>query len=164
MYALPERCGSLSSAQEQGAQGMLADGEIRRLFQRAQTIAIIGMSADPNRDSYGVARFLQRNGYRIVPVNPNLNEPVLGEQPYRSLAEIPFPIDIVDIFRRSEYVPEVVEQALAIHANMVVWMQLGVVHQIAAKRAESAGLGVVMNRCTAIEHRRLMRVPEGMLV
>lgn len=142
---------------------MLADGEIRTVLQRARTIAIVGMSANPNRDSYAVARFLQRNGYRIVPVNPNLTVPVLGEQPYASLRDVPFHIDIVDIFRRSEFVPEIIEDALAIRAE-VVWMQLGVIHLAAAKRAQAAGLGVVMNRCTAIEHRRLMRVPEGMIV
>lgn len=142
---------------------MLADGEIRTVLQRARTIAIVGMSANPNRDSYAVARFLQRNGYRIVPVNPNLTAPVLGEQPYASLRDVPFHIDIVDIFRRSEFVPEIIEDALAIRAE-VVWMQLGVIHLAAAKRAQAAGLGVVMNRCTAIEHRRLMRVPEGMIV
>lgn len=142
---------------------MLADGEIRTVLQRARTIAIVGMSANPNRDSYAVARFLQRNGYRIVPVNPNLTAPVLGEQPYANLRDVPFHIDIVDIFRRSEFVPEIVEDALAIRAE-VVWMQLGVIHLAAARRAQAAGLGVVMNRCTAIEHRRLMRVPEGMIV
>jgi uncharacterized protein len=145
------------------SKGMLADGEIRTVLQRAHTIAVVGMSANPDRDSYAVARFLQRNGYRIVPVNPNLTEPVLGEQPYATLRDIPFHIDIVDIFRRSEYVPEVVEQARAIQAD-VAWMQLGVIHSLAAKHAEAAGIGVVMNRCMAIEHRRLMRVPEGMIV
>ena len=142
---------------------MLADGEIRTVLQRARTIAIVGMSANPNRDSYAVARFLQRNGYRIVPVNPNLIAPVLGEQPYANLRDVPFHIDIVDIFRRTEFVPEIIEDALAIRAE-VVWMQLGVIHVAAAQRAQAAGLGVVMNRCTAIEHRRLMRVPEGMIV
>ncbi len=142
---------------------MLADGEIRTVLQRARTIAIVGMSANPNRDSYAVARFLQRNGYQIVPVNPNLVAPVLGEQPYASLRDVPFHIDIVDIFRRSEFVPDIIEQALVVRAD-VVWMQLGVMHQAAAQRAQAAGLGVVMDRCTAIEHRRLMRVPEGMMV
>ena len=142
---------------------MLADGEIRIVLQRARTIAIVGMSANPNRDSYAVGRFLQRNGYQIVPVNPNLTAPVLGEQPYAALRDVPFHIDIVDIFRRSEFVPDVIEQALAVRAD-VVWMQLGVIHQAAAKRAQAAGLGVVMDRCTAIEHRRLMRAPEGMMV
>jgi predicted CoA-binding protein len=142
---------------------MLADGEIRTLLQRTHTIAVVGLSPRPDRDSYAVARFLQRNGYRIIPVNPNLNGPVLGEQPYASLREVPVHIDIVDIFRRSEFVPEIIEDAVAIQAD-VVWMQLGVINHPAAKRAHVAGLGVVMNRCTAIEHRRLMHVPEGMLL
>jgi predicted CoA-binding protein len=142
---------------------MLADGEIRTLLQRAHTIAVVGLSQRPDRDSHAVARFLQRNGYRVVPVNPNLSGPVLGEQPYGNLREVPFHIDIVDIFRRSEFVPEVVEDALAIGAD-VIWMQLGVIHLAAAKRAQSAGLGVVLNRCIAIEHRRLMHVPEGALI
>jgi uncharacterized protein len=142
---------------------MLADGEIRTLLQRARTIAVVGMSAKPDRDSYAVARFLQRNGYRIIPVNPNLTGPVLGEQPYASLRQIPFHVDIVDIFRRSEFVGEIVGDAVAIGAD-VVWMQLGVIDRAAAQRATAAGIGVVMDRCMAIEHRRLMHVPEGVLI
>lgn len=142
---------------------MLADGEIRTLLQHARTIAVVGLSPRPERDSYAVARFLQRNGYRIIPVNPHLDGPVLGEQPYASLRDIPFHIDIVDIFRRAEFVPEIVEDALAIQAD-VVWMQLGIIHRAAAIRASAAGLGVVMDRCMAIEHRRLMHVPEGVLL
>jgi predicted CoA-binding protein len=142
---------------------MLADNEIRQVLQNAVTVAIVGMSDRPERDSHAVARFLQRNGYRIVPVNPNLHGTVLGEQPYASLRDVPFHVDIVDIFRRSEFVPDVVEDALAINAD-VVWMPLGVIHQRAAMRAQAAGLGVVMDRCIAIEHRRLMHVPEGVLL
>ncbi|MDZ4717630.1 MAG: CoA-binding protein [Roseiflexaceae bacterium] len=142
---------------------MLADGEIRTLLQRAHTIAVVGLSPRPERDSYAVARFLQRNGYRIIPVNPNLEGPVLGEQPYASLREVPVHIDIVDIFRRSEFVPEIIEDALAIQAD-VIWMQLGVINRPAALRASTAGMGVVMDRCMAIEHRRLMHVPEGVLM
>lgn len=135
---------------------MLSEGEIRDLLTKARTIAVVGLSADPSRDSNGVARFLQRNGYRIIPVNPTLQEPVLGEQPYASLRDIDVPIDIVDIFRRGEFVPEIVADAVAIGAP-VVWMQLGVVNEEAAARAKEAGIGVVMDRCIAIEHRRLMR-------
>ncbi|HEU5089378.1 MAG TPA: CoA-binding protein [Roseiflexaceae bacterium] len=142
---------------------MLADNEIRQVLQKAVTVAIVGMSDRPERDSHAVARFLQRNGYRIVPVNPNLQGPVLGEQPYASLRDVPFHVDIVDIFRSSEFVPDVVEDALAINAD-VAWMPLGVIHQRAAMRAQAAGLGVVMDRCIAIEHRRLMHVPEGVLL
>lgn len=142
---------------------MLADGEIRTLLQQAQTIAVVGMSPNPDRDSYAVARFLQRNGYRIIPVNPNLTGPVLGERPYASLREVPVHIDIVDIFRRPEYVPDVAEDSLVVGAD-VIWLQLGIIHIEAARRVQAAGMGVVMNRCMAIEHRRLMRVPEGMMV
>jgi predicted CoA-binding protein len=142
---------------------VLADNEIRQVLRKARTIAIVGLSDRPERDSHAVARFLQRNGYQIVPVNPNLRGPVLGEQPYASLRDVPFHIDIVDIFRRPEFVPDVVEDAVAIGAD-VVWMQLGVINNRAAMRAVAAGIGVVVNRCIAIEHRRLMRVPEGVLL
>jgi predicted CoA-binding protein len=142
---------------------VLADNEIRQVLRKARAIAIVGLSDRPERDSHAVARFLQRNGYQIVPVNPNLHGPVLGEQPYASLRDVPFHIDIVDIFRRPEFVPDVVEDAVAIGAD-VVWMQLGVINNRAAIRAVAAGIGVVVNRCIAIEHRRLMRVPEGVLL
>lgn len=135
---------------------MLSEGEIRTLLQTARTIAIVGMSNNPERDSYGVAAFLQRHGYRIIPVNPVLTEPVLGEQPYASLREVPVPIDIVDVFRRSEFVPEIAEEAIAVGAG-ALWMQLGVYHLEAAQHAAQQGLKVVMDRCIAIEHRRLMR-------
>ncbi len=141
---------------------MLSDNEIRELLQRARTIAVVGLSNRPDRDSYAVARFLQRNGYRILPVNPNLTEPVLGEQPYASLRDISEHVDIVDIFRRAEFVPQVVEDAIAIGAD-VVWTQLGIAHPAAAVRAHQAGLGVVINRCMAIEHRRLMREVESVV-
>lgn len=141
---------------------MLADNEIRTLLLQARTIAIVGLSPRPERDSHAVARFLQRNGYHIIPVNPHLNSPILGEQPYASLRDVPVQIDIVDIFRRPEYVPDVVEDAIAARAE-VIWMQLGIINREAVRQAEAAGLGVVMDRCIAIEHRRLMRVPEGML-
>ena len=141
---------------------MLSDNEIREVLQRARTIAVVGLSNRPDRDSHAVARFLQRNGYRILPVNPNLTEPLLGERPYASLRDIAEHVDVVDIFRRSEYVPDVVEDAIAIGAD-VLWMQLGIVHPAAAIRAHRAGLGVVMNRCMAIEHRRLMREVESVV-
>jgi len=141
---------------------MLSDNEIREVLQRAQTIAVVGLSDRTDRDSNGVARFLQRNGYRIIPVNPNLRGLVLGEQPYASLRDIREHVDIVDIFRRPEYLPEIVEDAIAIGAD-VVWAQLGITSQAAALRARQAGLGVVMDRCTAIEHRRLMRMVESVL-
>jgi predicted CoA-binding protein len=141
---------------------MLSDNEIRETLQRARTIAVVGLSDKPDRDSNGVARFLKRNSYRILPVNPNLRGPVLGEQPYASLLDIREHVDIVDIFRRPEHVPQLVEEAIAIGADMV-WMQLGIVNQAAALRAKQAGLAVVMDRCMAIEHRRLMRMVESVL-
>lgn len=135
---------------------VLSDNEIRDLLQRARTIAVVGLSDQPDRPSYSVARFLQRAGYRVIPVNPHLRRPVLGEQPYASLRDVKEHVDLVDIFRIPEMVPEVVEDAIAIGAD-AVWMQLGIVNEEAARRAEQAGLGVVMDRCTAIEHRRLLR-------
>jgi predicted CoA-binding protein len=141
---------------------MLPDNEIKEILQRAHTIAMVGLSDRPDRDSNGVARFLQRNGYRIIPVNPNLRGLVLGEQPYASLRDIREHVDIVDVFRRPEYLPQIVEDAIAIGAD-VVWAQLGVINRAAAQRAQQAGLGVVMDRCMAIEHRRLMRMVESVL-
>ena len=107
------------------------------------------------RPSNGVAAYLQRAGYRIIPVNPNETE-VLGEKCYARLEDVPEKIDMVDIFRRSEYVPEIVESAIHIGAK-VIWMQEGVIHEAAAERASQAGLNVVMDRCTLKEHRRLLR-------
>jgi predicted CoA-binding protein len=145
-----------------GEPTMLPDNEIKEILQRAQTIAVVGLSDRPERDSNGVARFLQRNGYRIIPVNPNLRGPVLGEQPYASLRDIREHVDIVDVFRRPEFLPQIVEDAIAIGAD-VLWAQLGVINRPAAQRAQQAGLGVVMDRCMAIEHRRLMRMVESVL-
>jgi predicted CoA-binding protein len=122
---------------------------IRRALA-GKTIAVVGLSSDRARPSYGVARYLQRQGYRIIPVNPNEQE-VLGEQAYPSLREVPVPVDVVDVFRRSEYVPEVVEEAIAIGAP-VLWLQQGVIHPQAAARAQAAGLAVVMDRCMKVEH------------
>ena len=141
---------------------MLADNEIRDLLQKAHTIAMVGMSDRPERDSFAVARFLQRNGYRVLPVNPNLTGRVLGEQPYASLRDIGEHVDIVNVFRRAEHVPQLVEDAVAIGAD-VLWTQLGVVSPLAARNAKQAGLGMVMDRCIAIEHRRLMRMVESVL-
>jgi len=138
------------------ASGIPTDDEIRDLFNSAKTIAVVGLSSKRNRPSFGVARFLQSAGYRIIPVNPNETE-IHGEKAYASLDEIPkdIRVDIVDIFRRSEEVPEVVEAAIRIGAR-AVWMQEGVVHEAAAARARKAGLLVVMDHCILKEHRRLM--------
>jgi predicted CoA-binding protein len=117
-----------------------------------RTFAVVGLSDRPDRPSHSVSIFLKSRGYRVVPVNPNLQE-VLGETCYPDLRSIPFPIDVVDIFRRSELVGPIVDDAIAIGAK-AVWMQLGVVDERAAARARAAGLEVVMDRCPAIEMRR----------
>jgi predicted CoA-binding protein len=122
----------------------------------ARTIAVVGLSGKRFRPSYGVAEYLQRAGYRIIPVNPREHE-VLGETAYPDLDSVPGTIDIVDIFRRSEFVPEVVEAAIRKGAK-VVWMQEGVIHEGAARRALDAGLTVVMDRCILKDHRRLSHV------
>jgi len=116
-----------------------------------RTFAVVGLSADPRRPSHSVAAFLMRRGYRIVPVNPNLTE-VLAERCWPDLRSIPFPVEVVDIFRRSEHVGPIVEDAIAIGAK-AVWMQLGVVDEASARRAREAGLEVVMDRCPAVELR-----------
>jgi uncharacterized protein len=135
---------------------MLSTPEIRGLLLGARTVAVVGLSDDPSRPSYGVAAYLQRAGYRIIPVNPLLRGPVLGEQPHPSLAAVPEPIDIVDVFRRPEYLPALVDEAIAMGAR-AIWMQLGVAHEGAAAKAEAAGLQVVMDRCMAVDHRMLVR-------
>ena len=135
---------------------MLADNDTSELLTHAHTIAIVGLSDNMDRPSYAVASYLKRNGYRIIPVNPLLTGPVLGQQPYASLRDIKEHVDIVDVFRRPEFLPEIVEDAIAIGAN-VLWTQLGVVNKSAAQRARAAGLQVVEDRCIAVEHRRLAR-------
>lgn len=137
---------------------VVTDELLRGLLGRARTIAVVGLSDKPERDSHEVARYLQGQGYRIVPVNPMLSE-VLGERAYPSLSAIPadVPIDIVDIFRRSDQVPPVVEEALA-RSPQAIWMQLGVEHAEAAARAEARGIPVVQNLCIMVQHRRL-RIP-----
>jgi predicted CoA-binding protein len=126
---------------------------IPEILQSARTIAVVGLSSKRYRPSYGVAEYLQRAGYRIIPVNPEETE-VLGEKSYPDLASIPEAIDIVDIFRRSEFVPDIVEAAIRKGAK-AIWMQEDVIHAEAARRAEAAGLDVVMDRCILKDHRRL---------
>ncbi len=128
---------------------------IPELLRTARTIAVVGLSNRRMRASYGVSEYMQSAGYRIVPVNPNETE-VLGEKAYATLDEVPERVDIVDIFRRSEYVPEIVDAAIRVGAR-AVWMQEGVVHEAAAEKARNAGLVVVMDRCILKEHRRLVR-------
>jgi uncharacterized protein len=127
---------------------------ITELLKTSHTIAVVGLSHKRFRPSNGVADYMQRNGYRIVPVNP-FESAVLGETSYASLEAIPEHVDIVNIFRRSEFVPEIVEAAIRIGAR-AIWMQEGVVHEEAADLARSAGLTVVMDRCILKEHRRIV--------
>ena len=134
---------------------LTADEDIRTLLADARVIALIGASDRPDRPSHGVMAALQRHGYRVFPVNPQITgEHVLGEYVWRELSQIGEPIDIVDIFRRPEAAGEAVDEAIAVGAK-AVWMQLGVVNHTAAARAEAAGLSVVMDRCPAIEIPRL---------
>jgi uncharacterized protein len=125
------------------------------ILRNAKTIAVIGLSGRRFRPSYGVSEYMQSAGYRIIPVNPNETE-VLGEKAYATLDEVPEPVDIVDIFRRSEFVPEIVDAAIRNGAK-AIWMQEGVEHAEAAQKAEAAGLAVVMDRCILKEHRKLRR-------
>src|SRR5216683_7937210 len=134
--------------------GTAEDGTITELLATAKTIAVVGLSAKPFRASFGLTETLLSSGYRIFPVNPNESE-VLGEKCYAHLEDIPEKIDIVDIFRRSEFVPEIVDAAIRIGAR-AIWMQEGVVHEEAAAKARAAGLEVVMDRCILKEHRRLL--------
>ena len=126
---------------------------IPEMLSKSHTIAVVGLSGKRFRPSYGVSEYMQRAGYRIIPVNPQERE-VLGEKCYATLDEIPESIDIVDIFRRSEFVPDIVEAAIRKGAR-AIWMQEGVVHEAAAERARAAGLEVVMDRCILKEHRRM---------
>jgi predicted CoA-binding protein len=137
---------------------MLNQEEMRALLKRARTIAVVGLSDNPERTSQQIAGVLQRAGYRIIPVNPHLRGPVLGEQPVASLRDITEHVDIVDVFRRPEHLPGIVEDAIAIGAD-ALWMQPGTTHHEAALRAEEAGLGVVEDLCIAVMHRLLMRTP-----
>ncbi|KQT33486.1 CoA-binding protein [Sphingomonas sp. Leaf412] len=131
------------------------DAEIKSLLEETRTIALVGASDRPDRPSYGVMKELQDHGYRVIPVNPQITgEHLHGEFVFRELAQLGDPIDMVDIFRRSDAAGEAVDAAIAIGAK-AVWMQLGVVNEAAAARAEAAGLKVVMDRCPAIEIPRL---------
>ena len=128
---------------------------ITEILQRAKTIAVVGLSDNPLRPSHGVAAYLQTQGYRIVPVNPQVQS-ALGEQSYPSLLDVPEKIDIVDIFRRPEFVEEVVDQAIQLKVP-AVWMQEEVIHEKAAQKARAAGIFVVMDRCILLEHRARFR-------
>ena len=123
-----------------------------KILKTCRVVAVVGLSPKPDRPSYGVANYLKENGYKIIPVNPNARE-VLGEVCYPDLVSIPEPVDVVDIFRRSEEVVSIVEEAIKIEAK-AVWMQEGVINEEAAARAKRAGLLVVMDRCILKEHQK----------
>ncbi len=129
------------------------DDTLRTLFGRIKTIAVVGLSPQPARPSYRVAQAMQRHGYRIVPVRPLVDE-VLGEQAYPSLADIPFVVDLVDVFRAAEHMPAIVEQCLALHLPSIC-IQEGIVHEPAAQHAQASGMMVVMDRCLIKEYVRL---------
>ena len=134
------------------------DAEIRAILARPATVAVVGCSDNPARDSLRIAKLLKTRGFRVIPVNPQLDADslrgALGEKCDPDLASIPEPIEMVDVFRRSEFVPEIVEAAIAKGAR-VLWCQLGVINLDAARRAQQAGMTVVMDRCPAIEYARL---------
>ncbi len=135
-----------------------SDSTIREILSTPATVAVIGCSDSPARDSLRIAKLLKSRGFRVIPVNPTLKPDALmdhlGEQCYPDLASIPIPVEMVDVFRRSEYLPEVAEQAIAKGAK-ILWCQLGVIHLDAAHRAQKAGMTVIVDRCPAIEYGRL---------
>ncbi len=133
---------------------MALDDQIRHLLQTVQTIGVVGLTNKSWRPSYDVSAYMKAAGYAIVPINPEINE-VLGVRAYPDLitAARDHPIELVNVFRRAEFVPEIVEQAIAIHAT-AIWLQLGIIHREAARRAHEAGLIVVMDRCLKVEHGR----------
>ena len=135
-------------------QRMPTADEIAALLRGVRTIAVVGCSPDPSRDSHRVSSYLKRAGYRVIPVNPNCLE-ILGETCYPSLLQIPVPVDLVDVFRRSSEVAPVVEEAIAAGAR-AIWTQLGVRDEKAARRAREAGLVVVMDRCLMVDHAALV--------
>ena len=129
--------------------------DVAALLRESKTIAVVGLSSDPMRPSFGVSEYMQQAGYRIIPVNPK-ETAVLGQKAYASLDEVPEPVDIVNIFRRPQLVGEVVEAAIRKGAK-AIWMQEGVVNEAAAARGREAGLAVVMDRCILKDHRALLR-------
>ncbi|TYP72704.1 CoA-binding protein [Paenibacillus methanolicus] len=131
--------------------------DIKTILEQSDTIAVVGLSDNPERTSHMVSAAMQAKGYRIVPVNPNAAT-ILGETSYASLADIPFPVDIVNVFRRSEHTPGVAEEAVAIRAK-TLWLQLGIAHEDAARIAGDAGMNVIMDRCIKVEDSILL--PHG---
>jgi uncharacterized protein len=132
-----------------------ADDEIGRLLKSAKTVAVVGLSNNPLRPSHGVSAYMQSHGYRIIPVNPAIKG-ALGEKAVASLADINEKIDIVDVFRRSEFVPEIVDEAIRLKVP-ALWLQEGVIHEDAAAKARNAGIFVVMDHCILKEHRKRFR-------
>jgi uncharacterized protein len=141
----------------------LSENQMKDILEKTRTIAVVGLSKDPEKMSYMVSAYMQQQGYRIIPVNPFVDE-VLGEKSFKSLQDIPIEIqrnlDIVNIFRKADDVPPIVEQAIQLKADVgrlsVVWMQLGIINEQAAKAAVHAGLIVVMDKCLMLEHQRLI--------
>lgn len=133
------------------------DAALKAILERVKVVAVVGVSANPVRPSYFVARYLQLRGYRVIPVNPGLaGQTLFGETVHATLADVPDAVDMVDIFRKSEAVPMIVEEALARWPELdVIWMQIGVQHEAAAAVAEARGVTVVQNRCPKIEYQRL---------
>jgi predicted CoA-binding protein len=135
----------------------MSDSQIKEVLENAKTIAVVGLASSPLRPSYGVSAYMQQQGYRIIPVNPTISD-ALGEKAYASLRDIPkdIKIDIVDVFRRPDAVPDVVDEVLELNLPML-WLQETVVHEAAAEKARKAGVFVVMDKCILKEHRRLVR-------
>lgn len=132
-----------------------SEADLRALLQRTRTIAVVGMSKNPEKDAHTVPRFLMEKGYEVIPVNPTATE-ILGLRCYPSLREVPKPIDLVNVFRPSEDVPPVVQDAIAVRAK-ALWLQLGIRHDASAEQARKAGLVVVQDRCMRVDWQRLMR-------
>jgi predicted CoA-binding protein len=132
-----------------------ATDEIAELLKQSKTIAVVGLSSSPLRPSHGVSAYMQSHGYRIIPVNPDIKG-ALGEKAVASLADVQEKIDIVDVFRRSEFVPEIVDEAIRLKVT-AIWLQEGVIHQEAAEKARKAGIMVVMDKCILKEHRARFR-------
>jgi len=135
------------------SDGIISDKTIKEILENTDKVAVVGLSPKPDRDSNRVARYLMDKGYSVVPVNPGQKE-ILGERCYRSLEEIPFHVDLVNIFLNPVRIPPIVDQAIKIGAK-VIWMQLCVIHEESAERARSAGLQVIMDRCIKVEHASL---------
>ena len=134
---------------------MTSDALMRSILEEADTIAVVGASSDSRKAGYYIPAYMKDQGYRIVPVNPNCDQ-VLGEHCYASLADIPFPVDVVEVFRRPEYTPDVARQAVAIGAK-ALWLQLGIFNAEARRIAEEGGLKYVEDECMGPQHRRLLR-------